>query len=132
MNPEHLFLPSFVHSCCHCQVENASRQHTILRTALKLQPFAFSTSPGEADKRANSRGCETAVTLRSDDQWLCDFCRAPVAPADLPASMVEGLRGSEALGVGGRSLVDGWREMGEEVAAVCHGCQVGLLGAKLF
>ena len=64
-----------------------------------------------------------------------------MAPADalLPckighaASLLDGLRGGDAPGgEGGRRLIGGWREMGEEVAVACHGCRVGVLGAKLF
>ena len=65
-----------------------------------------------------------------------------MAPADalLPckighaASLLDGLRGGDAPpgGEGGRRLIDGCREMGEEAAVACHGCRVGVLGAKLF
>ena len=59
----------------------------------------------------------------------------PTVPGRIDAaSLLDGLRGGDAPpgGEGGRRLIDGCREMGEEAAVACHGCRVGVLGAKLF
>lgn len=124
------------------KVDNPSRQHTVLRTALKLKPFPFNSSPGNMEAHRQSRGynetdgdgsdyCGGSDDSGEEDFRLCSICQTPVQTRECSR------KATAAEGDDGKSMQfrSAWATTpihGMSTGVFCHSCKVGMLGQKLW